>query len=67
MLEQRIKLKNSMKNNEPKYKVRDYFRQYEEAFKRLHKPSESNWKEYINLRFDYFDYMNTIQIRGKKK
>lgn len=56
MLEQKIRLLNSMRNKESKERVAEFFREYEEAYYRLHKPSEHHNKDYESLKIQYKEY-----------
>ncbi len=56
MLEQKLRLIKAMKDNEPKNRVKDFFREYDEAFKRLRNPSSKHEKDYVELYLKYANY-----------
>ena len=68
MLEQKLRLKKAMETLQPKCRVYEFYQEYDEAYQRLHKPSEKHNKDYVDLYFAFLDYMNRKDIpRGKKR
>lgn len=65
MLEQKLNLKWAMEKKEPKNRVKDFFRDYDEAYKRLRKPSDKHYKDYKELYFKFVEYMKREDIELK--
>jgi hypothetical protein len=63
MLEQKIKLKHALENGDSRENVQKYFDAYEEAFKRLHKPSPKHIRNYKELSYQYSEYINKQEIK----
>jgi hypothetical protein len=57
MLEQKLRLLKALKDKEPKNRVKEFFEEYQEAYQRLHKPSEHHKQNYDDLSFKYKKYM----------
>lgn len=55
----------AMKKNLPKNRVKDFFLDLDEAYKRLRNPSEIVYQEYKDLYFKYLEYMNRKDIKEK--
>lgn len=56
MLEKKIKLIKAMDQHKDKREVKELFRDYDEAYKRLRKPSAHHEKDYVALYLRYANY-----------
>lgn len=63
MLEQKVRFKHAIQNNEPKYRVTQFYEEYIEAYKRIHVPKQKHMEDLKDIFFDYFNYMNRKDIK----
>lgn len=63
MLTKKLNLKWALEKNLPKDRVKDFFLDYDEAYKRMRNPSEKHYQDYKNLFFEYDKYMKRKDIK----
>jgi hypothetical protein len=64
MLEQKIRLKNAIERKEPVHRVIEFWKEYCEAYERLHKPSEKHIRDYCTLMDVYTRYIQERRKNG---
>ncbi len=67
MLIEKLRFKKSVEDKEPKKRVAQFFTEYEDAYHKLHKPSDGHQKEYTTLYFVYQDYMQRRENESEIK
>jgi hypothetical protein len=63
MLEQIIRFEHAVQNNEPKYRVKQFYEEYTEAYKKIHVPKQRHMEKLKELFFIYNNYMNRKDIK----
>lgn len=63
MLVEKLRLIHAMDNKEPFPRVKEFFTEYRDAYKRLRRPSAEHEKDYENLyiRFDKYEKEHKCQ------
>lgn len=61
MLEAKIRLIKAMNVKAPMKTVEGLFKEYDEAYKRLRKPSAHHEKDYVTLYFRYANYNKELK------
>jgi hypothetical protein len=57
LLEEIARLRKSIRDKEPKYRVRQFYDEYLESYKSIRQPKKEHLQDFSDLFFEYFKYM----------
>lgn len=67
MIEQKNNLIWAMEKKEPLVRVKNFFRDYDVAYKLLRNPSDKHYQDYKKLYFKYVEYEKNAKLEGNLK